>query len=309
MENNNLQTIIYLKEKLHKWKNIAILAFITVALSFIKIMTGDTLSDGVSIDGRDYIANLKIEGIIFEDDYRSKILEKIKSESSIKGVVIEINSPGGSIVGSEILFEELRNIAQKKPTVVVMNSLAASGGYMAAIASDHIIARNGSLTGSIGVLMESSEVTELANKIGVKLKTYKSSPLKGSPSPFEKSTAKVDEVIQESILDSYEFFSKLVLERRAGKLDKSSIYRVFDGRVFTGRQALKAGLVDEIGGKAEAITYLAKNKVDSKLPVKEILLAKEKNDILDKIFSMLPDAFHSTLSRSNSHKIMALMPM
>ncbi len=156
---NNLAVLTHLKDKVHKWKNIAILAFVIVALLLLHMASGDDLS---GLKAGDYIANIKVEGMILEDDHRSKVLEEIAKEDSIKAVIVNIDSPGGGIVGSEILYADLKKIAAKKPIVVVMGSLAASGGYMAAIAADHIIAHNGTLTGSVGVLMQSAEFTSLA---------------------------------------------------------------------------------------------------------------------------------------------------
>lgn len=303
---DNLATLIHLKDKVHKWKNVAFLLGILSLLLAVKMLTGGGLSDDL-VEG-DYIANIKINGVIFEDDFRSEMLEKIAEEASVKAVIVNIDSPGGGIVGSEVLFDNLRNIASKKPIVVLMGSVAASGGYMAAIASDYIIAHNGTLTGSIGVLMESPEVTDLANKIGLKFNTYKSSPLKGSPSPFEKSNPMVDRVIRESIADSYQFFSDLVRERRGEKISKEFSNIVFDGRVFTGRQALKAGLIDEIGGKEEAISYLEKNKIDVKsLPIKEVEIVEKEGKFLDKFIGLIP-FFDGAKSAKSSHQIMAIMP-
>jgi protease-4 len=302
---DNLAALIYLKGKVHKWKNIALLLAILSFLLVGKSMFGSKLS-GDGFEGGDYIASIKINGVIMEDDYRSKILKEIAEENSIKAVIVNIDSPGGGIVGSEILFDDLREIAIKKPIVVVMGSVAASGGYMAAVASDYIIAHNGTLTGSIGVLMESPEVTELANKIGVKFNTYKSSTLKGSPSPFEKPNPAVDLVIKESIADSFEFFSGLVQERRGDKIKKNA-RTVFDGRVFTGRQALEAGLIDGIGGTKEALTYLQNNKIDTKkLSVHEVEIAEKNEKFFDKFFGFLP-FFDGVNSKSSSHQIMAIL--
>jgi len=302
---DNLAALIYLKGKVHKWKNIAVLLAVLSLLLVGRSMFGSKLS-GDGFKGGDYIASIKINGAIMEDDYRSKILKEIAEENSIKAVIVNIDSPGGGIVGSEILFDDLREIAIKKPIVVVMGSVAASGGYMAAVASDYIIAHNGTLTGSIGVLMESPEVTELANKIGVKFNTYKSSPLKGSPSPFEKPNLAVDLVIRESIADSFEFFRGLVQERRGDKIKKTG-KTVFDGRVFTGRQALEAGLIDEIGGTKEALTYLQNNKIDTKkLSVHEIEITKKDEKFFDKFYGLLP-FFDGVNSKSSSHQIMAIL--
>jgi protease-4 len=260
-----------------------IIAIILLALRVILGMGGNDINK--NIDAGEYIASINIEGIIIDDDYRTEMLTKIAEQKNIKALIVNINSPGGGIVGSEILYENLRTIATVKPIVVVMGSLAASGGYMASLAADHIIARNGTLTGSIGVIMQSSEFTDLASKLGVKFITYKSSILKGSPSPFEKTNPQVDRVINESIKDSYQFFSDLVKQRRANKLDKNNLSNIIDGRIFTGRQALKSSLVDEIGGKNEALKYLnVEKKIDiAKFPVKKIDLEKPDTAIISKL--------------------------
>jgi len=253
----------------------------TLFLVFYVLFAGN---EDKNIDSGDYIADVNIEGIILDDDYRTEILKKIVKQENIKAVIVNVNSPGGGIVASEILYENLRNIASVKPIVVVMGSISASGGYMASLASDYIIARNGTLTGSIGVIMQSSEFTNLADKIGVKFITYKSSILKGAPSPFEKTNARVDKVINDSIQDSYQFFSNLVKQRRGNRLSNNNLATIIDGRIFTGRQALKNGLVDEIGGENEALRYLnTKKKIDiNKFPVKKVELEKPENSILAK---------------------------
>ena len=283
LSSDNFTALIHLRDKARKWKNIAYLMLVTIFLLSFRILFGSGNDATQSIDTGEYIANINVEGIIMDDDYRTEMLEKIAAQKNIKAVIVNINSPGGGIVGSENLYSNLRAIAKNKPIVVVMGSLAASGGYMAAVAADHIIAHNGTLTGSVGVIMQTSEFTELANKLGVKFLTYKSSPLKGSPSPFEKSNPQVDRVINESIKDSYEFFSDLVKERRGNKLPKNQS-EILDGRVFTGRQALAKGLVDEIGGKAEALNYLSTQKIDiAKFPVKNIELSKPQSGLLGQL--------------------------
>lgn len=304
---DNLAALIYLKNKVHKWKNLSVLCIFVVIILFLRILAGDNLSDGVP-EGSNYIADIKIDGVIFENEFRSEVLEKIALEKAAKAVIVNIDSPGGGIVGSEILFEDLRKIAEKKPIVVVMGSVAASGGYMAAIAADYIIAHNGTLTGSVGVLMESPEFTELARKVGVKFNSYKSSPLKGSPSPFEKSNSLVDSVVQESINDSYIFFADLVRKRRGEKLVKDTRF-ILDGRVFTGRQALKVGLIDEIGGEEQALDYLEKvHKIDIKnLPIKEVEIVQEEKGLFDKFKNMLP-FFDKIDTLTQKRQIMAIMP-
>ena len=303
---DNIAALLYLKNKVHKLKNIALIMAVFSTLLSIKFMFGGGISGSV-VDG-DSIAEIKIEGIIFEDAKRSEVLKELLEDDSVKAVIVNINSPGGGIVGSEILFDELRKISSVKPMVVVMESVAASGGYMAAVASDYIIAHNGTLTGSIGVLMESPELTGLADKIGVKFNMYKSSPLKGSPSPFEKSSPLVDRVIQDSINDSFLFFSDLVKERRGKKINPKLTNVVFDGRVFTGRQAIKAGLVDEIGGKDQALKYLSTKNIDvKKLPVVEVKLFDEEDGFLGKFFGSFSWFSSVENSLNQGQRIMAIM--
>ncbi len=283
---DNISSLIYLKDKARKWKNIAILVAIFSSMLFAKLVFGNKLSGMFS--GEDCIANIRISGVIFEDDFRSKILKQIAAEKSIKALIVNIDSPGGGIVGSEILFNNLREIADNKPVVAVMESVAASGAYMAAIAADYIVAHNGTITGSIGVIMELPEVTELADKLGIKVNAYKSSPIKGSPSPFEKSNVAVDNIVNASIADSHLFFTELVKARRGDKLDVKAHAVIFDGRIFTGRQALRVGLVDKVGSERDAISYLSENKIDTKLPIKDIEIVEREKKFFEKFFSFLP---------------------
>ncbi len=305
MKNDHLAALIYLKNKVHKWKNIALLLGIFAAIILIKSIFGSGLNKG-PIDS-DFIASIKIEGVIFENEFRSEVLAQLAEEKYVKAVIININSPGGGIVGSEMLYHDLRKIAAQKPIVVIMESVAASGAYMAAIASDYIIAYNGTLTGSIGVVMESPEVTELAQKIGVKLNSFKSSPLKASPSPFEKTSPLVEKVVMSSIYDSYEFFAGLVKERRGDRLNQKLINEILDGRVFTGRQALAVGLIDKIGGTEEALVYLEANRVDvKKLPIEKVEIIKNDQKFIDRFLGFLP-FFDGAKSTNSNHKIMAVM--
>ena len=302
---DNLAALVYFKNKVHKWKNIAILLGVFSFLLCFKMIFGLDLSSNV-IEG-DYIASIKIEGAIFNDEFRSKILENIATDNSIKAVIVNIDSPGGEIVGSEILYNQLRIINQKKPIGILMYSAAASGAYMAAIASDYIVAHNGTLTGSIGVLMESPEFTDLASKVGVKFNTYKSSPLKGSPSPFEKSNQLVDKVIKESIEDSFRFFSGLVEERRGNLLNKKFYTEIFDGRVFTGRQALQAGLIDKVGSKEDILNYFSTKKIEvKKLPIREIEIIKKDKKFLENFLGNLP-FFNQKNLISGKKQVMAIL--
>lgn len=309
---DNFAALIYLKSQCRKWKNIAYLMIIITFLLGTKLIfsSSDTTNNNLESDISNYIASIKIEGIIFDDDYRTKILKKIAEQKNIKAVIINVDSPGGGVVGSEVLYDNLREIAKNKPIVAVMGAMATSGGYMTSIASDHIIARNGTLTGSIGVIIQSSEFTGMADKLGIKFLTYKSSPLKGAPSPFEKSNPAVERVINESIKDTYEFFSGLVIERRGNKLKKKDLATITDGRIFTGRQALKEGLVDQIGGEKEALAYLKTKQIDTEnLPVKEVSIEEPEDGFVSKLVGKesLSKAVAKSLGfKEKSEQIMAI---
>src|SRR6202007_2896757 len=166
----------------------------------------------------------------------------------------------------------------KKPLVVVVEGLAASGGYITAIAADHIIAQQSSLVGSIGVLFQFPNVTELMKTIGVKVEEIKSSPLKAAPNGYEPTSPEARAAIEAVVKDSYDWFRGLVKDRR--RLDDAALDRVADGRVFTGRQGVEVKLVDELGNEQTAVAWLAKEKgIDANLPVREWHLKSRLGDL------------------------------
>jgi protease-4 len=219
---------------------------------------------------KNHIATLTISNVILNDHKRNKILSDLVNDNSAKALIVYINSPGGTVVGGETLYYNLRAIGEKKPIVTVIGDLATSAGYMAAIASDQIYARESSITGSIGVILQSANITGLLEKIGIKAKAIKSSELKAQPNPFEPFSEDANKVTQALVADIYEMFVDMVADRR--KFTKENALRLADGRVYTGRQALKNGLIDGIGGEKEALNWLKnKRNIDIKLPLKPIV--------------------------------------
>ena len=163
---------------------------------------------------------------------------------------MHIDSPGGTTAGSEQLYDSLMRLKAEKPMVVVVDGLAASGGYIAAIGADHIVAQQTSLVGSIGVLFQYPNVTELLKTLGVKVEEIKSSPLKAAPNGFEPTSPEARAAIESIVKDSYAWFRGLVQERR--QMDGAALDRVADGRVFTGRQASTLKLIDQLGDERTA---------------------------------------------------------
>ena len=209
------------------------------------------------------IARVNIEGLIRSDQERVEALERLE-KSSHAAVIIHINSPGGTTAGSEQLYDSLVRLKAKKPVVVVVEGLAASGGYIAAIAADQIIARQSSLVGSIGVLFQFPNFTELLKTVGVKVEEVKSSPLKAAPNGFEPTSPEARAALDALVKDSYAWFRGLVKERRG--MDDALLEKVADGRVFTGRQAVELKLVDQLGDEKAAVAWLVAGKEDQKRP-------------------------------------------
>jgi protease-4 len=193
-------------------------------------------------------------------------------------VIVHVNSPGGTVAGSEQLHDSLLRLKAKKPMVVVVDGLAASGGYIAAMASDRIVAQQSALVGSIGVIFQYPNVTELLKTIGVNIEAVKSSPLKAAPSGYEPTSPEARAAVESVVMDTYAWFRGMVRDRR--NLDSALLERVSDGRVFTGRQAIELKLVDELGDEQSAINWLAKEKnIDPNTPVRDYRLQPRFGDL------------------------------
>jgi protease IV len=261
-----------MRRKLTFWRALAI-AVIVLAVLGMAAAVGNREGFAGS-----YIARITIKGLIQGDDERVRRLDKLAESENARAVIVHINSPGGTTAGSEQLYDALKRVKEKKPLVVVVDGLAASGGYITALAADHIVARQTSLVGSIGVLAQFPNVGDLLSKIGVKVETIKSSPLKASPNGFEPTSPEARAAIESIIKDTYGWFKGLVQSRRS--MTDDELQAVADGRVFTGHQAIGLKLIDEIGDEHAGIAWLAKdNKIDPKLPVHDYPLEERYRDL------------------------------
>ncbi len=268
------------KSQIRNWKIAAITMFILVlAVSTKKLFPADTLQLN------DYIASISIENEILEDAKRDNKLVQIMDDNQIKALIVNVNSPGGTFVGAEKIYNIFRKTSKKKPVVVVMGTMATSGGYLISLGADYIISHNGTITGSIGVIYPTAEVTELAEKIGIKFRNFKSGELKAAPNPMEKVTEAVAEATIASIKDVYDSFVEFVAIRRGLSIEDTR--QLADGRIYTGRQALRLKLIDAIGSEDDAVKWLQEvKKIDSKLKVKEVKL-KSENKLLEMIYEDL----------------------
>jgi protease-4 len=244
-----------LRRKLTFWRALTVLIAIAavVGVAVVARRSDGSLAEPLTSQ----ISRVTIQGIIRGDHDRTEALDNLAKSRNTLAVIVHIDSPGGTTTGSEELYQALRRVAAQKPTVVVVDGLAASGGYMAAMAADHIIAQNSSLVGSIGVLFQFPNLTDLLGKVGVKVEEIKSSPLKAAPNGLEPTTPEARAAIEALVVDSYAWFKGIVKDRR--RLDGEALDRVADGRVFTGRQAIELKLADEIGREQEAIDWLVKS--------------------------------------------------
>ena len=263
-----------MRRKLTVWRVLAVLLAIVVVVGGAALLT----TPGARLPGAGgYIARITITGLLRSDNERVEALERL-GRSSARAVVIHVNSPGGTTAGAEQLYDALLRLKEKKPLVVVVDGLAASGGYITAMAADHIVAQSSSLVGSIGVLFQYPNVHNLLNTIGVKVEEIKSSPLKAAPNGFEPTSPEARAALEAIVMDSYAWFRGMVRDRR--RMDDGLLTRVADGRVFTGRQAIELKLVDELGDEKTAIAWLAKEKnIDTNLPVRDYRLRERFGDL------------------------------
>src|SRR6266568_3139446 len=264
-----------MRRKLTFWRVGAIIVAIGAVIAAAAALRAPGTEAWVGTAGS--IARVTITGLIRTDGQRVEALERL-GKSRARAVIVHINSPGGTTSGSEQLHDSLTRLKAQKPLVVVVDGVAASGGYITAIAADHIVAMETSLVGSIGVLFQYPNVADLLKTIGIKVEEIKSSPLKAAPNGFEPTSPEARAAIEAIVSDSYAWFRGLVQDRR--HLDAASLDRVADGRIFTGRQAIELKLVDELGDEQSAVDWLAKEKsIDPKLRIMDWQLRPRFSDL------------------------------
>lgn len=250
------------RRKLVFWRALAFVAIAAGLVALAMALGGGEFAR----KGTAHIARVTVSGVILQDPDVTRMLRDIEESDSVKAVVVSIDSPGGSTTGGEALYDGLRRIAAKKPVVATVGTLAASAGYMTAIAADHIVVLRTSITGSIGVYFQYGNVAELLDNLGVSVNAVKSAPLKAEPSPFTPEVPGAREMIGRLVDDSYQWFVDIVAERRG--LPRPEALRLSDGSIYSGRQALELKLVDAIGDEETAISWLEKERgVTADLPV------------------------------------------
>jgi protease-4 len=252
-----------LRRQLGFWR---IVAFVAAALAIVVV--GARFSRATGFAGGPHIARLTVTGFIAGNDETLRLIRAARDSSAVAAALVRIDSPGGGTEGSEEIYDELRQLAAKKPVAAVVGGMAASGAYIAALGADRIFARGNSIVGSVGVLVEYPNVSGLMDKVGVKLESIKSSPLKAAPNGLEPTSDEARAAMAALVADSFDWFKALVKDRRA--LSDEELAKVDDGRVFTGRQGLALKLVDALGDEHDAIAWLEKDRgVAKNLPVRD----------------------------------------
>ena len=259
------------KPGLSRFSRVLILLAFVAALVFFSMIKSiaemvGRLSDGAVEEKRNHLTLLRIEGPIFDATSTLAILHRIATDEHCKGLLLRVDSPGGAVGASQEIYSALKRLREKGlPLVVSFGNIAASGGYYVSLAGEKIFSNPGTLTGSIGVILQFPEAEKLLEKIGVSLQTVKSGALKDVGSPGRKPTPMELKYLQGVIDDTYAQFLDDVSANRHLALD--SIRPIADGRVMTGRQALRKGLVDTLGGLDDAKRYLiARAKVSEEIP-------------------------------------------
>ena len=242
-----------LRRRVSWWRALAIIAAVVV----LGVVSAKTAEQAGFTESR-HIARVSLEGMITEDRAQLKLLRDIAENKQVAGVILFVNSPGGTTTGGEALFEAIRNVAKDKPVVAQFGTVATSAAYIAGLATDYVVARGNTITGSVGVIFQWAEVSQLLDKIGVKMNEVKSGPLKANPSPFQPLDEAGKATAEQMVAESQKWFVGLVASRR--NIDTRSVSGLEQGRIFSGREALSHKMIDEIGGETEAVQWLVEKR-------------------------------------------------
>ena len=242
-----------LRRRLSVWRALAVIAGL---LAFGLAVFAS--AEGVGLAGGKQIARVSVEGFISENRDQLKLLKQLAENKQVAAVILFINSPGGTTTGGEALFTAIRELAQSKPVVGQMGTVAASAAYIAGLGTDYIVARGNTVTGSVGVIFQWPDVSQLMDKLGVKINEIKSGPLKANPSPFQPVDEAGKAAAEQMVAESQRWFVGLVASRRG--IDTGSVAGLEQGRVYSGREAVANKLIDQIGGEPEAVKYLEEKR-------------------------------------------------
>lgn len=300
MDENLILSINDLKSKLLRWKVITlIIIIIGVFVFFAQFLKEKERTIKVP-----YIARMEIHGTILDDKMRIEKLQKIKNDKYAIGLLISVDSPGGAVIASQDIYNILQEIKQEKPVVISMKNVAASGGYLISLAANRIFAYGSTITGSIGVIRSYFEAVDLITRLGIKPKTFKSSPLKAAPNMWEKETKENGEIIQNIIKDHYMMFAGLVQKDR--NMECSQLKKVANGAIFSGTRALDLGLIDQLGNEEQALQWMrTEYNIEEKTKIINFFYIKEES-VFKKFFGKINMLLDNGLY-NNNYQLMAII--
>lgn len=272
-----------MRKSRNRWRLVALVVLVIMAIGALSRQSVPT-----SIKAKaDHIARITLSGIILESREQTEKMQEIANNKSIKGVIVEIDSPGGTMTGGLSVYKNLREIAAKKPVVAVMKTIAASGGYLSALGADYILANEATLTGSIGVVMPLVDATELAAKIGIKNDAFASGTLKANTSPLDVRDIQDRQYLQNLVDTLNDTFYKYVKLRRPNMTDAQINY-MKDGRAVVGVQAFNLNLIDAIGDMHTAQKWFQTKLELDPLLVEDYPLYEPEHWLQDALLGLLP---------------------
>jgi len=271
-----------LRRRLTLWRLLAVV----LAVLFIALLATGGQRFAGSGSFLPHIARVSVSGIITDDQKMLELLDKVGKSSQVRAVILDVNSPGGTTTGGEAMYDAIRRLAEKKPVVAVCGTLATSAAYIVALATDRIFVYGNTITGSVGVIFQWADVSELMRTLGVKVEEVRSGPLKAVPNPFQPADEKARALAEEMVQESKVWFVDLVAKRR--KIEPATVPGLTDGRIFSGRQAVELKLVDEIGDEKDAKRWLQKERdVTPGLSVVEWKPKTESSGVLSWLFGSI----------------------
>ncbi|MDR3373293.1 MAG: signal peptide peptidase SppA [Ancalomicrobiaceae bacterium] len=247
-----------MKRRIGFWRIAAILSGVVAVIALL--YAGGALKDVLG-STKPQISRISVSGFISTDRKLLDVFERAAKSDAVKGVIVEIDSAGGASVGGEAIYDAVRKLAAKKPTVSYIASIGASAGYMVALGADHVVARRTALTGSIGVIAQWPDVSRTLEMLGVKVEEVKSAPLKAEPNPFKPASPEAKAMLDRALQATFQYFVDLVADRR--HMAEADVRALADGRVVTGSQARDLKLIDDVGEESVAVAWLEQEK---KLP-------------------------------------------
>jgi protease-4 len=264
-----------LKRRLSLWRALAVVAVIAALAVGVRIA-----APGGGLPGQAHVARLNVRGFISDDRRVVEAIDRAARDSNVRALVLAIDSPGGSMAGGEGLYQAIRRFAEAKPVIAVMGGTGASAAYMIAMPAHRVLARDSTLTGSIGVLMQSFDLSELMTRLGVRPETLTSGPLKNQPGLFNPLSEEGRALLQHIIADLHGQFVAMVAQGR--RMEEARVRELADGRIYTGREAVTLGLIDAIGGEREARAWLAaERQVAETLPIRDLATRSTTERLLE----------------------------